>query len=91
MFHTSSIGVKSAALPGQSNTLKEYAHKDYLSFQNKGVGETTIWQQILCKSMDRFRRYDHLYIFLMSDYGSRHFVNLITLPKSKKSYLQDLV
>ena len=42
--------------------LKEYAHKDYLSFQKKGVGETNILQQFLWKSVDRFRRYDHLYI-----------------------------
>ena len=28
-------------------SLKEYAHKDYLSFQKKGVGETNILQQIL--------------------------------------------
>ena len=27
--------------------LKEYTHKDYLSFQKKGVGETNILQQIL--------------------------------------------
>ena len=26
--------------------LKEYAHKDYLSLQKKGVGETNILQQI---------------------------------------------
>ena len=28
-------------------SLKEYAHKDYLSLQKKGVGETNILQQIL--------------------------------------------
>ena len=27
--------------------LKECAHKEYLSFQKKGVGETNIMQQIL--------------------------------------------
>ena len=27
--------------------LKKYDHKDYLSFQKKGVGETNISQQIL--------------------------------------------
>ena len=27
------------------NSLKEYAHKDYLSFQKKGVGETNILQK----------------------------------------------
>ena len=27
--------------------LMEYTHKDYLSFQKKGVGETNILQQIL--------------------------------------------
>ena len=41
--------------------LKEYAHKDYLSFQKKGAGET------FCKknyeNAERFRRYDHLYFY----------------------------
>ena len=43
--------------------LKEYAHKEYLSFQKKGVGETNILQQFLWKSVDRFCRYGHVYIF----------------------------
>ena len=43
--------------------LKEYAHKDYLSFQKKAVGETNNLQQILWKSGSRSRRYDYLYIF----------------------------
>ena len=41
--------------------LKEYAHKDYISFQKKGVGETNILQQILCNSVDRFCRYGYVY------------------------------
>ena len=35
-----------AHLLGQTS-LKEYAHKDYLSSQKEGVGETNISQQIL--------------------------------------------
>ena len=42
--------------------LKEYAHKDYLSFQKKEVREIYILQQILCKLKDQFRRNGHLYI-----------------------------
>ena len=35
------------ALWASERNLKEHAHKDYLSFQKKGVGETNILQQIL--------------------------------------------
>ena len=41
--------------------LKEYTYKDYLLFQKKGVKETNILLQILCKSVRRFSIYDHLY------------------------------
>ena len=43
--------------------LKEYANKEYISFQKKGVGEINILQQILRKSVDRLCRYGHVYIF----------------------------
>ena len=33
-----------------------------LTVQKKWVGETNILQQILCKSVDRFRRYGRVYI-----------------------------
>ena len=50
--------------------LKEYAYKDYLSFQKKEVGETNILQQTLWKSVDRFCRYDHVYIIQCLTMGS---------------------
>ena len=42
--------------------LKKYAHKEYLSFQKKGVRETNILKNNLWKSVDRFCRYGHVYI-----------------------------
>ena len=42
--------------------LKEYAEKDYISFQKKGTGETNSLQQIVRKSVEGFRRYGHLHI-----------------------------
>ena len=42
--------------------LKGSTHKDLISLQKNGFGETNILQQILWKAMKLFRRYGLLYI-----------------------------
>ena len=54
------------------------------------VGETNIFSKVYENRWIGFVDVA-LFIFSMSDYGGRHFVNLVTLPKSKNTYLQDLV
>ena len=72
------------------NWLKEYDHKNYLSFQKKGIEETNSLQQILWKSVDRFCRYGHVYISECLTMAAA-ILFALSCDQNRNTYLQDLV